>query len=125
MPGDWDPKECSLKVFEVEVLELNKFVADPQDKKTHIETSQGVGGINRTFQKPIFDFEIVITNAALQVLYDHYKNNDKGVIVYTAPGYSCIITGAELDRPKPSGDIAKAPTVSITGLGLTCDEKYA
>jgi len=123
--GDWNSEDCSLKIGAVEVIDLNKFEADPQDKKTHIESSQGVTGVNRTFKKPIFSLEIIITNAALQTLYDYYANNEKVVITYTAPGYSCTITGAELDRPKPSGDIAKAPTVTITGLGMTCDESYA
>lgn len=124
MSGDWQPEECSLKIGAIEVYKINKYEVDTQDKKTHIETSQGIAGINRTFQKPTGSTEIVLNNDALPTLYSYYENNEKVVIVFTAPGYSCTVTGAELDRPKVSGDIKTAPTVAITFLGMTCDEVY-
>lgn len=124
MATDWNPEDCSLKIGAVEASKINKFEVDKNNKKSHIETSQGVTGVNHTFQKPTGSVEMMVTNAALQTLNGYADSNEKVVIVYTAPGYSCTITGAELDTPKVSGDIKTAPTVTITFLGMTCEQTF-
>jgi len=124
MTEDWSAEDCSLKIGAVEAKKINKFEADKGNKKSHIESSQGVIGINHTYQKPTGSFEVVVTNEDLQALNEYAENNEKVVIVYTAPGYTCTVTDAELDTPKVSGDISKAPTVTITFLGRTMTQVF-
>jgi len=122
--GNWNAKDCSLKIGGVEVSHLDEFEADPGDEITHIETAQGVCGYNEGYQKPTWSCKAKITNDALNTLEGYRTNKEEIAVVFVAPGFTCTVTGARIKGIKPAGGIKDAPDVTIEGLGLKVERRF-